>query len=127
VLETLRQTFPLTEEDRAHRLLLVEVKTESNNAWYGAIESLRQLRLFMQSGSARKIMLHRNPRAPEQLPVTAVVLAPSTFYDAAGARSRAVQPALALLATMRAQFGIDCRLAAWNVTERRMTELGQAS
>lgn len=110
----------LTQTDSGYRLLLVEAKTGSNNAWYAAIESLRQLRLFTQSASAQRIMARRNPGIPDSLPVTAVVLAPPTFYASDGARGRAIQPTFALLATLRQQFGIDCRLATWNLAERRV-------
>jgi hypothetical protein len=113
----------LTEPDRAYRLLLVEAKTRSNNAWYAAIESLRQLRLFLHSPATQRIMRHRNPGMTAKLPVTAVVLAPPTFYIGDGARGRAVQPTLALLTLLRTQFGIDCRLATWNPSERRVDEL----
>jgi hypothetical protein len=71
-------------------------------------------------------MRHRNPGLPEGLPVTGVVLAPPDFYAHEGARSRAVPLAPALLAIVRAQFGIDGRLATWNTAERRVTELDQA-
>lgn len=36
----------LTRNRGADRLLLVEVKTISNNAWYATVENLRQLRYF---------------------------------------------------------------------------------
>lgn len=113
----------LSEQGGAHRLLLVEAKTRSNNAWYAVIESLRQLRLFLHSPAAQRIMPHRNPGLPGKLPVTAVVLAPPTFYIGDDARERAVQPTLALLTVLRTQFGIDCRLATWNLTERCVDEL----
>jgi hypothetical protein len=113
----------LTEHSGAHRLLLIEAKTRSNNAWYASIESLRQLRLFLTSPAAQDIMRQRNPGIPRELPVTAAVLAPPDFYTGDGARGRAVQPTIALLAVLHAEFGIDLRLAVWNLAERIVDEL----
>jgi hypothetical protein len=117
----------LTEDGAHHRLLLVEVKTGSNNAWYATVEVLRQLRLFMESASARAIMPQRHPGLPEELHVTAVVLAPPAFYQGDGAQGRAVRPAQLLIEATRLQFGIECRLASWNRDERRITEVPAAS
>jgi hypothetical protein len=72
-------------------------------------------------------MAHRNSGIPETLPVTAVVLAPPSFYAGDSARGRAVQPALALLATLGEQFGVDCRLATWNLAERSIDQVLRAT
>lgn len=116
----------LTGDGAGHRLLLVEAKTGSNNAWYATIEVLRQLRLFIESPSAQAIMPRRHPRLPENLPVTAVVLAPPAFFQGEGAQGRAVQPAQLLIESMRLQFGVDCRLASWDPGERRISEASRA-
>jgi len=113
----------LTEHAGAYRLLLIEAKTGSNNAWFAAIESLRQLRLFLESPAAQDIMRQRNPGIPTKLPVTAAVLAPPDFYTGDGARGRAVPPTNALLTVLRAEFSVDVRLAVWNLAERTVDEL----
>jgi hypothetical protein len=104
------------------RLLLIEAKTRSNNAWYAAAESLRQLRLFTASSSAQAIMPSRRRGLPATLPVTAVVLAPPDFYRARGARRNAVAPAERLLEAMRTTYGLDARLATWDRADRTITD-----
>jgi hypothetical protein len=108
--------------NQAHRLLLVEEKTMSNNAWYAVAESLRQLKLFTASAAAQNIMKYRHRGLPVTLPIAAVVLAPPTFYTATGARSRAVGPALGLVGVLREQLGIDLRLAIWERADRVIVE-----
>jgi hypothetical protein len=88
-----------------------------------------------QPGQTAELITYPAPQPDLERPVlfdsevpvaTAVVLALPALYAGDGARGRSVQPALALLATLRAQFDIDCRLATWNATGRRITELQQA-
>lgn len=111
--------------DMTHRLLLVEAKTISNNAWYAVAESLRQLKLYTASLPAQNIMLRRHHDLPESPPVAAVVLAPASFYSDAGARSRAVNPALHLVDALREQLGIDLRLAVWDRANRAIAEISR--
>lgn len=113
----------LADGPNGPRLLLVEVKTRSKNAWYAAAESLRQLRLFTASASAREIMPRRRPAFSTALPVTAVILAPPDFYKAPGARQNAVAPTHRLLEHMRAEFGVEAQLATWNAGERAITSV----
>jgi hypothetical protein len=54
----------LTTDGTTHKLVLVEAKTTANDPWYAAVESLRQLRLFLASDSARQIMHRRHPQLP---------------------------------------------------------------
>ncbi len=99
-----------------YRLLLVEVKANSNNAWFAVVENLRQLRLFSESEETQRIFHdHRLPSLdlPQPLPVTGVVLAPEGFYTAPGAKAASVSPAQRLLSGMRAETGVDIRLASW--------------
>jgi hypothetical protein len=80
----------LTADPAGHRTqLLVEAKTSSNNAWYAAIESLRQLKLFQLSQAAHDIFSRRGSHEGTNLPVEAVVLAPGAFYSSRGAKKRA--------------------------------------
>jgi hypothetical protein len=107
------------------RLLLVEVKVESNNAWYAAVENLRQMRLFLASDAPRAVFHARLPEfdLPKELPTTAVVLAPVSFYTAAGAKSAAVGPANRLLETMRQNARVDAVLATWDPKSRAIERL----
>jgi hypothetical protein len=102
------------------RLLLVELKATSNNAWYAAVENLRQMRLFLDSTHSRRLFHTRHPRAgvPEALPTTAIVLAPRAFYTAPGAKTAAVAPAERLLERFRKEIGIDAQLTTWDPVHR---------
>lgn len=106
----------LTEGTDVHRLFLCEVKGKSNNAWYAAVESLRQLRLFISSLEARRLFVHRIPDllCPANAPVTGLVVAPYAFYSSVGQKAISVSPALELLAHFRAELEIDVRLAIWD-------------
>ncbi len=108
----------LTGGDGSHQLFVCEVKSESNNAWYGAVENLRQLRLLLSSGNGRALFESRNPslHLGSESPVTGLVLAPRGFYSAAGKKSNAVAPSRQLLAAICGEFGVDARLAVWNPT-----------
>ena len=108
--------YLLTQCDGVYRLVLCEVKSESNTAWYAAIESIRQLRLLMSSTESRGVFARRNPSLclPSDIPVTAIVLAPPSFYASHGKKANAVEPTLKLLARFTAEFGVDIRLAVWD-------------
>lgn len=107
----------------AHRLLLVEAKVESDNAWYAVVELLRQLRLVLEPIELSRLFRERKPQLdlPTPLPVTGVVLAPTAFYDQNGKKANSVAPAEDLIHRMRDEFDIDVRLAVWRppqMTER---------
>jgi hypothetical protein len=106
----------LGERSGNYRLFLCEVKVESNNAWYAAVESLRQLRLLLCSRESRGLFARRNPSLglPTEIPVTALVVAPRPFYSSRGQKANAVAPAFELLAKFNSEFGIDARLAIWD-------------
>jgi len=106
----------LTKGGEDHRLFLCEVKAESNNAWYAAVENLRQLRLLMSSPESRGVFFHRCPTfsLPADIPVTALVLAPYLFYSSRGKKANSVEPALKLLARFTSEFNVDVRLAVWD-------------
>lgn len=113
----------LTDGTSGYRQWLVEAKTQSNNAWYGVIECLRQLRLFTLSHSAQKIMPERQPKVPESTPVTALLLAPAGFYTAPGAKQRSVGPARELIDAMDRVTKIDIGLAVWDPPSRTISGL----
>lgn len=108
--------FLLTGIDGEHHLFLCEVKDSSDNAWYAALESLRQMRLLVSNPESLSVFGRRNQslRLPVDIPVTALVLAPRSFYFSPGKKTNAVEPALRLLARVRSELGIDARLAVWD-------------
>ena len=108
--------FLLAEREGAYRRFLCEVKFESNEAWYAAVESLRQLKLLTSSQGPRGVFARRNPSLclPSEIAVTALVLAPRSFYSSPGKKANAVGPALKLLARFESDFGVDARLAVWD-------------
>jgi hypothetical protein len=108
--------FLLAQSVSGYRIFLCEVKSASNNAWYAAVESLRQLKLLLTSAGPRCLFARRNPSLPlpAELPVTTLVLAPPQFYSSNGQRANAAQPALRLLSRFQSEFGVDARLAVWD-------------
>jgi hypothetical protein len=112
--------FLLTWRAQGLLLLLVEVKVESNNAWYAAVENLRQMKLFLSSATPRAVFHTRLPELglPDDLPTTAVVLAPLSFYTAPGKKSAAVAPARRLLQRMSHETRLDAVLATWDPESR---------
>jgi hypothetical protein len=108
--------FLLSRQGEDYRLWLCEVKAHSNNAWYAAIENLRQLRLLMSSLASMRVFSRRLPLSslPVDMPVTGLVLAPLRFYSSPGKKANSVAPAQALLARFLSEFGVDVRLAVWD-------------
>jgi len=107
------------------RQVLIEVKANSNNAWYAAVELLRQLRLFVDSCAAQRILRLRGSVAglPHELPLTGLVVARPAFFSAPGQKTNAVEPARRLLARMNTNVGVDARLAEWHSLGRTIEEL----
>lgn len=101
--------------DGRFRLELVEVKVSANNAWYAAIEVLRQLKLLRESETTRRLFEFRRPelRLPPDLCISGLVVAPRGFFTGKGKKGNAVKPAQLLLDRLRADAGIDVRLAIW--------------
>ena len=116
--------FLLAKRRSEHRLFLCEVKSSSNNSWYAAIESLRQLKLVASSPESLGVFSRRNPdmHLPSQIPVTALVLAPELFYLSPGKKANAVKPTLDLLRRFTSEFGIDLRLAVWSAQSASVRE-----
>jgi hypothetical protein len=109
----------LVESDSTFHLYLCEVKDQSNDPWYASVESLRQLRLFVESPEARQIFAHRGQIAPlpQEIAVTALVLAPESFYTARGKKRNAVAPACDLISRFRSELDVDLRLSVWDSAE----------
>jgi hypothetical protein len=114
----------LAECNGVHRLFLCEVKHGSDNAWYAAAESLRQLRLVLDSPESRNVFGRRNSTLflEADLPITALVLAPDTFYSSAGKKANAVKPTLELLRRFQREFNLDVRLAVWDCSQQQIRD-----
>jgi hypothetical protein len=108
--------FLLGEQKGSYRLFLCEVKDTRNNAWFAAVENLRQLRLLLSSREMPGVFRHRNPAMglPSEIPVTALIIGPRKFYSLQGQKANAVAPALSLLKQVKAKLGVDVRLAVWD-------------
>lgn len=113
----------LIEGHQGRKQLLVEVKTIANNAWYATIESLRQLKLFLNSPAAQQICAGRQRHVVGPLPVEATVLAPPAFYSAPVAKQRSVKPTRQLITTVEDTLGVIVRLATWDPAQRAITDL----
>lgn len=90
----------LTKKGRGYEQVLIEVKVDSNQAWYALAENLRQLKLFEESKTtADRIFQGRDNDLllPESIPVTAAVLAPAAFYDKRSASGKPTQKSNATL------------------------------
>jgi hypothetical protein len=112
----------LTQDAVTYRALLVEVKVTSDTPWFAAVENLRQLRLYLESPAAQRLLPTRQQqlRLPD-IPVTGVVLAPATYYTAPVKKAASVAPTRKLMDRMRAVAGHEFVLATWN-SERRVIE-----
>jgi hypothetical protein len=91
--------FLLIEKDKGYHLVLGEVKDTKNNAWYAAIENLRQLKLMVSSAAARQLFQcrKRDICLPTDMPVIGLVIAPAKFYLKKGQKANAVPNARELL------------------------------
>lgn len=117
--------FLLSGSNGTHHIFVCEVKNTADNAWYAALESLRQMRLLLLSPESLSVFTRRNRSLslPVDVPVTSVVLAPHLFYLSPGKKANAVEPALRLLAQFRSEFNIDTRLATWSPNTFKIEEL----
>jgi hypothetical protein len=114
----------LARETQQWRLLIVEVKHNSNDAWYATVELLRQMKLAEASNSASRLFQQRIPtlKLPRATPVTGLVLAPDAFFTGGGKKGKMVAPAFELLGAMRRERSIDARLATWDQTASDVSE-----
>jgi hypothetical protein len=107
------------------RLVLCEVKADADDPWYAAVESLRQMRLFVSNPVGAAVMQKRGALLADaaKIPFTGVILAPVDYYCARGKKGNAVAPAKRLFQQMRQHFGIDMRLAVWEPSLNSIREL----
>ncbi len=115
----------LGELDGAYRLFLCEVKDQANDPWYAAVESLRQLRLFIENAKSRDVFAHRGSVTglPAEIPVTGLVLAPVNYYLSRGKRLNAVKPVLQVIQRFTSEFAVDIRLATWDAKSHQIEGL----
>jgi hypothetical protein len=106
-------------DERDQQLQLVEVKDNSNNAWFAVGESLRQLVLFERSEVAQRIMVERQ-EVQADLKLTGIVLAKATFCTATGKKKNSVDPALELIRNAEEKLGLRCVLAEWDPETREI-------
>jgi hypothetical protein len=107
------------------RLALCEVKADANDPWYAAVESLRQMRLYISNPVGRAVMQQRGafPLGAGKTPITALVVAPVDYYRARGKKGNAVTMAKQLLNEMCKRFSIDIRLAVWDIVSNSILDL----
>jgi hypothetical protein len=111
----------LVEHTNGPRLYLAEVKSMADTPWYATIELLRQLRLLL-SGSPTLGYFHRTAGTPSDVAMTGLVLAPQVYFDSAGKRHNAVDPARRLILAMAPT--VDIRLATWDSRSQAIAEVG---
>jgi len=106
----------LSRTATGYRLALCELKDSADNAWFAAVELLRQMRLFLSSPSAQSLMteLGHLSAGAASVAMTGLVVAPASYYAAQGKKGNAVAPARTLLRRMRQHYSVDARLAIWN-------------
>jgi len=119
----------LAERGGGYRVFLCEVKEKSNDPWYATVECLRQLRLFLSNAESRAVFSHRGvvKHLPPEIPVTALILAPSEYYSFPGKRVNAVEPAKELIARCVSEFCVDIRLAVWDASRLEIRDLFAAA
>lgn len=110
----------LTGTSSEQTLLLVEVKSKSNDVWYAVVENLRQMKLLGDGAAGRELFSQRDRTLPDPLPATAVVLAPASFYSDRGKKEKALGPANQLIRAIRERFAVSVVLAMWDRGQRRI-------
>lgn len=117
--------FLLVKHGAQYRLVIAEVKDRAEHPWCATVQSLRQLRLVLESHEARGLFHRRNPELclPTDLPVTAIILASLSYYLSPGQKSQSTLYAQELVCKMCRQKDCDIRLAVWTRQWRRIDEL----
>ena len=101
-------------------LVVAEVKHSANNAWFAAVENLRQLKLLTSGEDAGQLFWRRNPvlGLPANLPITGLVVAPCSFYSQPGRKANSIVAARMLINRTRAEADVDIRLSVWDTQHR---------
>jgi hypothetical protein len=110
----------LVQWARDYRLVLAEVKHSANNAWFAAVENLRQLKLLISGEDTGQLFRQRNPALdlPANLAMTGLVVAPCSFYSQPGQKANSVGAARMLVNTIRSETDVDIRLSVWDSQRR---------
>jgi hypothetical protein len=105
---------------RDYRLVVAEVKHSANNAWFAAVENLRQLKLLISGEDAGQLFRQRNPALdlPANLGITGLVVAPCSYYSQPGQKANSIGAARMLINTIRAEADLDVRLSVWDTQQR---------
>jgi hypothetical protein len=109
-----------------YRLVVAEVKHSANNAWFAAVENLRQLKLLISGEYAGQLIRQRNPTLdlPSSLAIIGLVIAPREFYAHPGQKANSIGAASLLLNAIRAGAEVDIRLAVWDTQHRTIVAIG---
>jgi hypothetical protein len=120
--------FLLMAKDGDYRLVMCEVKHSSNNCWYAAVESLRQLRLLHWSVAARRLFHSRNPglSLPIEIPIIRLVLAPEEYYTQSGQKANVLPATIGLLREFRDKTGMEAHLAVWDARKKEIRKFSRA-
>lgn len=114
----------LTKTPEEYRQLLLEVKVDDSQPFYGLVENLRQLKLFQASENANTIFNKRQPELglPPSVPVSAAVLAPESYYTATGQKSNAVAHCHTLIKEISTDLspGTHIGLSVWDPAARKI-------
>jgi hypothetical protein len=110
----------LVRSARGYRLVVAEVKHSANNAWFAAVENLRQLKLLVSGEDAGQLFRQRNLALdlPANLVITGLVVAPCSFYTQPGQKANSIGAARMLIDTIRAETETDIRLTVWDKQRR---------
>ncbi|MBF0185957.1 MAG: hypothetical protein HQM06_16430 [Magnetococcales bacterium] len=115
----------LLEKNGQYVMAVCEVKATANNAWFAAVENLRQLRLFSVSESARSLFHQRNQQLtlPSTLPFIACVIAPEEFYCHVGQKNNARLEVIRLLDRFAIMTGYTALLTVLDSSHKRVKML----
>jgi hypothetical protein len=116
----------LVRNGSGYRLVVAEVKHSANNAWFAAVENLRQLKLLICGAEPGRFFLQRNPSLdlPADLPITGLVVAPCSFYSQPGQKANSIGAARMLIHTIRAEADVEVRLSVWDTQHRTIALFG---
>jgi len=115
----------LVQRGDGYALHVLEVKVSDKNPWYAAVESLRQLKLFSESASAKGVFQkrQRHLNLPLEMQITGIVLARRAYYETRWQKANSVEPAQRLLRRIGNETGITALLATWDSTLRAIEPL----
>lgn len=113
--------------DAATEVLVIEAKDKANNAWYAAVENLRQLKLF-DANRRTNLEFLKNKVSDcvwGELKMTGLVIAPPDFFEHKGQKGNATQPAKNLVAAFQRKLGVRVLLGKWHKDSSRIEIISQ--